>query len=156
MKNDAFSGFHPGVNLGFFASVLGLTMFIQQPVYLVISMVSGCAYLLYLQGGKGLSQETVFVICAGLLGWGGLCVHCQTVSLLQKNGLFSRTHWLGKALHALCSTALACLAAPLLPLQIPCFAAVHRIPVEEISLLTSLTVLIFLKSSSGKNTDHRI
>ena len=33
MKNDAFSGFHPAVNLAFFLVVLGLTMFIQQPVY---------------------------------------------------------------------------------------------------------------------------
>lgn len=62
MKNDAFSGFHPGVNLGFFASVLGLTMFIQQPVYLVISMVSGCAYLLYLQGSKGLQRQVGYLV----------------------------------------------------------------------------------------------
>ena len=62
MKNDAFSGFHPGVNLAFFASVLGLTMFIQQPVYLVISMVSGCAYLLYLQGSKGLQRQVGYLV----------------------------------------------------------------------------------------------
>ena len=134
-----------------------LRAFLPESVFTTVllgslELAGGCSRL----GALGLSQETVFVICAGLLGWGGLCVHCQTVSLLQQNGLLSRTHWLGKALHALCSTALACLAAPLLPLQIPCFAAVHRIPVEAISLLTSLTVLIFLKSSSGKTTDHRI
>lgn len=62
MKNDAFSGFHPGVNLAFFASVLGLTMFIQQPVYLLISMVSGCAYLLYLQGSKGLQRQVGYLV----------------------------------------------------------------------------------------------
>ena len=45
MKNDAFSGFHPAVNLAFFLVVLGLTMFIQQPVYLAISLVGGCGGL---------------------------------------------------------------------------------------------------------------
>ena len=62
MKNDAFSGVHPGVNLAFFVSALGLTMFIQQPVYLLISMVSGCAYLLYLQGSKGFLRQVGYLV----------------------------------------------------------------------------------------------
>ena len=62
MKNDAFSGFHPGVNLAFFAAALGLTMFIQQPVYLLISMISGCAYLLYLQGKKGFLRQVGYLV----------------------------------------------------------------------------------------------
>lgn len=62
MKNDAFSGFHPGVNLAFFAAALGLTMFIQQPVYLLISMISGCAYLLYLQGKKGFYRQVGYLV----------------------------------------------------------------------------------------------
>ena len=52
MKNDAFSGFHPAVNFLFFGMALGFSMFIRQPVYLLISMISGCAYLFYLQGRK--------------------------------------------------------------------------------------------------------
>ena len=62
MKNDAFSGFHPGVNLAFFAGALGLTMFIQQPVYLLISMVSGCAYLCYLQGKSGMLRQVGYLV----------------------------------------------------------------------------------------------
>ena len=62
MKNDAFSGFHPGVNLAFFAAALGLTMFIQQPVYLLISMISGCTYLLYLQGKKGFLRQVGYLV----------------------------------------------------------------------------------------------
>ena len=62
MKNDAFSGFHPGVNLAFFAAALGLTMFIQQPVYLLISMISGCAYLLYLRGKKGFLRQVGYLV----------------------------------------------------------------------------------------------
>jgi energy-coupling factor transport system permease protein len=62
MKNDAFSGFHPGVNFTFFLAVLGMTMFIHQPVYLLISMVSGCAYLLYLQGEKGMKRQVGYLL----------------------------------------------------------------------------------------------
>lgn len=62
MKNDAFSGFHPAVNFIFFVAALGLTMFIQQPVYLLISMVSGCAYLLYLQGKKGFFRQVGYLV----------------------------------------------------------------------------------------------
>ena len=62
MKNDAFSGFHPLVNFIFFVAALGLTMFIQHPVYLLISMISGCAYLLYLQGKKGFLRQVGYLV----------------------------------------------------------------------------------------------
>ena len=62
MNKDAFSGFHPAVNLTFFAMVLGLTMFIQQPVYLLISIVSGCAYLFYMQGKKGMLRQVGYLL----------------------------------------------------------------------------------------------
>ena len=62
MNKDAFSGFHPAVNFIFFLVALGLTMFIQQPVYLLISMVSGCAYLLYLQGRKGFLRQVGYLV----------------------------------------------------------------------------------------------
>ena len=62
MKNDTFSGFHPVVNFIFFVAALGLTMFIQQPVYLLISMISGCAYLLYLQGKKGFFRQVGYLV----------------------------------------------------------------------------------------------
>ena len=62
MKNDAFSGFHPLVNFIFFVAALGLTMFIQQPVYLLISMISGCAYLLYLRGTKGFLKQVGYLV----------------------------------------------------------------------------------------------
>ena len=62
MNKDAFSGFHPWVNLTFFALALGMTMFIQQPVYLLISMLSACAYLLYLQGKKGMLRQVGYLL----------------------------------------------------------------------------------------------
>lgn len=62
MKREAFAGYHPAVNLAFFAAVIGMTMFIMHPVYLLISMLSGCAYLLYLQGGRGMARQVGYLL----------------------------------------------------------------------------------------------
>lgn len=62
MKNETFSGFHPAVNLAFFAAVIGITMFIMQPVYLGISLLSGCAYLLYLRGSRGMLRQVGYLL----------------------------------------------------------------------------------------------
>ncbi len=67
MKNDAFSSFHPGVNLAFFLAALGLTMCIQQPVYLLISLVSSALYLVYLQGGRGALRQAGYLLPVMLL-----------------------------------------------------------------------------------------
>ena len=52
-----------------------------------------------------------FVLCAVLLGWGGLSVHAQTLSVLEGTGLSTRRYFLGKALQAALSAPLAMLAA---------------------------------------------
>lgn len=67
MKNDAFSGYHPAVELAFFLAVLGMTMFIQQPVYLLISLVCGGTYLLYLQGRRGMLRQVGYLLPVMLL-----------------------------------------------------------------------------------------
>lgn len=95
-----------------------------------------------------------FVISAGLLGWGGLCVHCQTLTALNRAGLSSRIYLLGKALHSILSIALACLLSPILPLDVPCFA----VPSNTITIWPFLLPLLSLlpKSSSGKIEESRI
>ncbi len=62
MKNEAFSSFHPVVNLAFFVAAIGMTMFIMQPVYLAISLVCGCAYLLYMKGGRGMLRQVGYLL----------------------------------------------------------------------------------------------
>ena len=62
MNKDSFSGFHPAVNLAFFLAALGMTMLIQHPVYLLISLVSGCVYLLYLQGRKAFYRQVGYLL----------------------------------------------------------------------------------------------
>ena len=62
MKNDAFSGFHPAVNLCFFLGVMLITMFVQQPVFLLISLVSSCTYLLYLLGKGEMVRQMGYLL----------------------------------------------------------------------------------------------
>lgn len=62
MKTETFSGFHPAVNLAYFAAVISATMLIMQPVYLALSLLSGCAYLLYLQGWRGMLRQAGYLL----------------------------------------------------------------------------------------------
>ena len=62
MKNDAFAGFHPVVNLAFFAAAIGMTMFLMHPVYLAISLITACAYLWYLQGFRGFCRQVGYLL----------------------------------------------------------------------------------------------
>ena len=62
MRRDAFAGFHPAVNLCFFAVAIGLTMFLMHPVFLVISLICSGAYLWYLQGARGFLRQVGFLI----------------------------------------------------------------------------------------------
>ncbi|MBR1780494.1 MAG: sporulation protein [Oscillospiraceae bacterium] len=54
-------------------------------------------------------------LCAALLGWGGVSVHCQTLSLLHAAGLESRPYLAGKLAQSILSGALAALALRLWP-----------------------------------------
>lgn len=63
----------------------------------ILEMVSGVAALA--PGRPG------FVAAAGIVGWGGLSVHCQTMSVTGELSL--RWHWAGKLLQAGLSVLLA-------------------------------------------------
>ena len=62
MRQDTFSGFHPGVNLAFFAATIGLSMFLMHPIFLTISILSSSAYLLYLMGGRGFLRQVGYLL----------------------------------------------------------------------------------------------
>jgi len=74
------------------------------PLLGFFELVSGAAQLTPGQNG--------FILAAALTGWGGLSVHCQTLSAI--GSLSARWHWVGKALQSLLSAALARLLYPLL------------------------------------------
>ena len=67
----------------------------------VLELVSGASVLM--PGAAG------FVSAAVIAAWGGLCVHCQTLSVI--GDLSPRWHWAGKALQAHFSLFLAGAAA---------------------------------------------
>ena len=48
-----------------------------------------------------------FTVAAGLLGWGGVSVHCQAAAVLSDTDLSLRHYLLGKALQGLLSAAAA-------------------------------------------------
>ena len=62
MKRDAFSGFHPAVNLAYFAAAIGMTMFLMHPVFLGLSLTGGFAYRWYLQGGRGILRQVGYLL----------------------------------------------------------------------------------------------
>ena len=60
---------------------------------------------------QGLADFPAFVSAAAVLGWSGLCVHCQTAFVLQGCGLKLRSYLRGKLLHTALSVLLAVPAA---------------------------------------------
>ena len=58
----------------------------------VLEMVTGIAAL---EPGR-----TGFIAAAAIVGWGGLSVHCQALSVTAPAGLSFRWHWIGKAMQA--------------------------------------------------------
>ena len=62
MKQDAFAGFHPAVNLCFFAAVIGMTMFLMHPVLLAVSVLTAGGYLWYLMGGRGFVRQVGYLL----------------------------------------------------------------------------------------------
>ena len=55
-----------------------------------------------------------FVLCAGAIGWGGLCVHVQAAGIWREAGLSPKGYYSAKGLQAAISCALALPAAGLL------------------------------------------
>lgn len=81
----------------------------------LLELTNGAAMLARLD----LSAPRLFVLYSALLGWGGLCVHGQTMAMLSGSGLSAGTYWRGKLLHGILSGAMACLAAPVLWPAVP-------------------------------------
>ncbi len=50
--NDAFAACHPAVNFLYFVLVIGCSMFVMHPVFLLLSVSGGMAYYVYLKGRK--------------------------------------------------------------------------------------------------------
>ncbi len=86
-----------------------------------------------------LPPSVLLPLVSFLLGFGGLSVHCQTLSLLQGCGLRARRHTLGKALHGTIAAALTVIWCRAAPRSLPVFAP--GAPSVSASLLPGAVVL---------------
>ncbi len=59
---DAFSGYHPAVNLLFFGEVLAFTMFFIHPAGLAVSFCAAVGYSVWLNGGKAAAFQLKFTL----------------------------------------------------------------------------------------------
>jgi sporulation integral membrane protein YlbJ len=121
----------------------------------------------------GTGREGVSM-AAFMLGWAGLSVHCQVLSVLGDSGLSVRPYLAGKLCHGLIAAALTWVVTRLFPLSAPVsvylaeqvgsIAALDLSTALSISLVTAFalwTVIVLLcgrilKKSCGKSPRHRI
>jgi len=59
---DTFSGYHPFVNMLYFATVIGFSMFFMHPICLAISLVCALSYSVYLSGKKAIRFSLMFML----------------------------------------------------------------------------------------------
>ncbi len=95
-----------------------------------IEMSSGVASL----SGSAGSMSTQLSLAAFILGWAGLCVHCQVLSFLGSSDLSVRTYLAGKLAHGAISAALAGVLIRVLPMQLP----VSAVYAQQINVLTGI------------------
>ena len=67
INRDTFSAYHPIINFLYFALVLVFSMCFMHPVYLLISLVSGLCYSIYLRGRKAAHFSLVYMLPMMLL-----------------------------------------------------------------------------------------
>ena len=60
--SDAFSAFHPVVNMTYFVLVIGFSMWLMHPVCLGLSLLCALAYSVYLKRGKAIKFGLVFIL----------------------------------------------------------------------------------------------
>ena len=69
MRKDIFSTYHPLVTFIYFVVVIGCAMFVMHPIFLILSLIGGFIYNIYIHKDKALKTGItfyipVFLICA--------------------------------------------------------------------------------------------
>ena len=62
MNRDTFSGYHPAISMLYFVLVIGLTMFLNHPICLEISLVGALVYSIYLKGKKAVRFNLIYML----------------------------------------------------------------------------------------------
>lgn len=95
----------------------------------------------------GLPPKILLPIAGAILGWGGLCVHFQAVSLMEARAYFVPSYFAGKLLSSALTASFAYLFAHFLPDALPTgIAGIYPeiLSPKELTLL----LLVFLVSAS--------
>lgn len=103
-----------------------------------------------------------FSVCAAAfyLGWGGLCIHCQTLSILHEARLKTGKYFMGKLIHGGISALLMGCLLRLLPAVRPAWSS-ERIGTLTLCqilclLMAGLILIGFLKKTSGNRAKERV
>lgn len=68
------------------------------------------------------NTNTALLLASVLVSWGGISVHCQTVSVLSGSGLSTKKYFLGKAIQTAFSAIISFAAIKLLPETVSVFS----------------------------------
>lgn len=110
-------------------------------------------------GKSSLDLRLQFILASAFLGFGGLSVLFQSISLLTPCGLSGGNMLKGKLLQAAISTVVSTLVHPILFKHITCFGILKNTPTIQPPLISAAMVFIFTilaKISSGKQTNYRL
>ena len=105
-------------------------------------------------------RRAAMAIAAFLLGWGGLCVHCQTAALLEGSGLPLAPYLRAKALQGAISAGLVWLVLGLFPAWMPVSAgagpAETQPPLPLLAGALALAAVLLLAKRAGKRQAERL
>ncbi|MGN1074357.1 MAG: nucleoside recognition domain-containing protein [Eubacteriales bacterium] len=93
--------------------------------------------------GASANLTAKLALAACMLGWAGLCVHCQVLTFLEGSGLAMKPYVVGKLLQAVLSACLIGLFSRLMPLP----AETSSILTDRLSLLSGASFGSSLRTS---------
>lgn len=119
-----------------------------------LEMVAGAS------GATGWSLP--FSVCAAAfyLGWGGMCIHCQTLSILEDTDIKTGKYFIGKFLHGIFSFLLTGCFLRFLPDIRPAWFSERSWTPSLCQIccliVTSVMLIWFLKKTSGNRSKERV
>lgn len=117
---------------------------------------SGCSIL----AKASLSWPEKYTLISGIVSFGGLCVLCQTMSVLSGTGLKIRPYFLGKILHSIISAAMAYPVSFLLQPYVSAGAFPEKVllwsPLSWKIIPCFLLILFFLQFPSSFSARRRL
>lgn len=87
------------------------SIFVESILTGIVELTGG----IYGLAGASLGTGSLIAACAFMLGWGGLSVHFQTLSLLEGTDLSSKSYFTGKLMQGVISAFLTLLVTAVLP-----------------------------------------